>query len=185
MSGEKRIGRLIAVVGPSGVGKDSLIAALAAARPELGVVRRAVTRAPGLGGEDYDALTEADFARLRDAGRFCLWWTAHGLSYGVPAEAAARARAGVEVVANLSRGVLAEAARVFPRVTVLTVTATPETLARRLAARGREGGADIAARLARAAAPFPDGLDVAAIANDGPIEAAVAQALAALGPVRA
>jgi len=178
-------GRLIAVVGPSGVGKDSLIAALAAARPDLRVVRRAITRAPDLGGEDYDALSEAEFARLRDAGGFCLWWSAHGLSYGVPAEAAAHARAGAEMVANLSRGVLAQADRVFPRLTVLAVTATPETLARRLAARGRESPADIAARLAREAACLPDGLDVAAIANDGPIEQAVAQALAALGPERA
>jgi ribose 1,5-bisphosphokinase len=178
-------GRLIAVVGPSGVGKDSLIAALAAARPDLRVVRRAITRAPDLGGEDHDALTEAEFVRLRDEGRFCLWWAAHGLSYGVPVEAAAEARAGAEVVANLSRGVLAEAARVFPRIAVLAVSAAPETLALRLAARGRESPADIAARLAREAACPPEGLGVARIANDGPIEAAVAQALAALDAVRA
>jgi ribose 1,5-bisphosphokinase PhnN len=70
-------------------------------------------------------------------------------------------------------------------VTVLSVIAAPETLARRLASRGREGGAELAARLAREAAPLPQGLNVARIANDGTIGEAVAQALVALGPVRA
>lgn len=37
-------GRLFAVVGPSGAGKDTLIAAALAARPDLAIVRRVITR---------------------------------------------------------------------------------------------------------------------------------------------
>ena len=50
-------GRLIAVVGPSGVGKDSVMAGLHGAIPDLHLVRRVITRAPDLGGEDYDAVS--------------------------------------------------------------------------------------------------------------------------------
>ena len=54
-------GRLIAGVGPSGVGKDSVMQGVAEVMPQLHLVRRVITRAPGLGGEDYDAVSEAQF----------------------------------------------------------------------------------------------------------------------------
>ncbi len=181
-------GRFIAVVGPSGVGKDSLIAGLAAARPDLHVVRRCITRAPGLGGEAYEALSEAAFEARRAAGAFCLSWEAHGLRYGLPGATVTVVAAGRDAVANLSRAALRQAAAVFPDLCVLNLTAAPETLARRLAARGREDVADIRARLARAPLDLPAGLAVVDIANDGPIEETVGRALAALaalGAVRA
>jgi ribose 1,5-bisphosphokinase PhnN len=51
------------------------------------------------------------------------------------------------------------------------VTASPEILARRLAARGRETTEDIARRLARDAA-IPDGVAVDTVVNDGTPDAA-------------
>ena len=78
-------GRLVAVVGPSGVGKDSVMAGIAAAAPGFRLVRRCITRAPGLGGEDYEPLTPAAFAARVASGGFCLHWEAHGLHYGIPA----------------------------------------------------------------------------------------------------
>ena len=170
-------GRLIAVVGPSGAGKDSLIRGIVAARPAILWVRRAVTRPPDP-TEPFESVSEAEFERRRAAGAFCFAWEAHGLGYGVPRETLGAVRGGAVTIANLSRTVLAQAAEVAP-LTVLSVTASPAVLAARLAGRGREDANEIAARLARAAA-LPEGLDVAQISNDGTLRDAVDRALAAL-----
>ncbi|HEY4253002.1 MAG TPA: phosphonate metabolism protein/1,5-bisphosphokinase (PRPP-forming) PhnN, partial [Roseomonas sp.] len=82
------------------------------------------------------------------------------------------------VIANLSRGVLADAAARYP-LRVLLITAPAELRAARLAARGREDAADVAARLAREA-PLPDGLDVATVMNDATPEDGAARVLDAL-----
>ncbi|MCE0506438.1 phosphonate metabolism protein/1,5-bisphosphokinase (PRPP-forming) PhnN [Roseivivax sp. GX 12232] len=177
-------GRLIAVVGPSGVGKDSVMAGLAAADPRFRLVRRVITREAGLGGEDFEPVSEATFAARQAAGAFCLSWHAHGLSYGIPAATRAEVAAGETRLANLSRLVLPEAATCFPGLEVLHITARPETLARRLAGRGRESLEEIAARQARAALPLPKGLPVTEIANDGPLTQTVARALSALTRAR-
>lgn len=178
-------GRLIAVVGPSGVGKDSLMTALSDAAPEFCLARRSCTRAPDLGGEDYRALSPDAFARAVDQGAFCVHWQAHGLQYGIPSQVLTDVRDGRTCLANFSRKALKDAATVFPSMTVLSVTARPDTLTARLVARGRENAADIAKRLARSAAPLPEGLHVVTISNDGPLAQTVSDALAALHPVRA
>jgi ribose 1,5-bisphosphokinase PhnN len=54
-----------------------------------------------------------------------------------------------------------------------------EVLAARLAARGRETAADIAARLAREVA-LPDGLDIERAMNDADVAEGVARVLAVL-----
>lgn len=162
---------LVAVVGPSGAGKDTL---MAVARARIGpdgrfrFVRRSITRPAEAGGEDHEPMGREAFLARRDSGGFALWWEAHGLLYGVPRDVEADLAAGRCAVANLSRGALAEAQARFPLL-VLEITAPPEVLAARLAARGREGAADIAARLAREA-PLPPSLDARRVVNDGPPE---------------
>lgn len=178
-------GRFIAVVGPSGVGKDSVIAALCAARPGIVRARRVITRPADAGGEDHVAATPADFAARTAAGAFVLTWTAHGLSYGIPLGVTDALAAGRDVIANLSRAALPQAAARLSPVVVLALSARPETLAARLAGRGRESAAGIRARLDRDGADLPEGLPVIRIANDGPIDGAVAAALDALYPVKA
>jgi ribose 1,5-bisphosphokinase len=172
---------LVGVVGPSGAGKDTLMVGARAALeddPRFHFVRRCITRPAEAGGEDHMALTQAEFLARAAAGGFALAWGAHGLRYGIPADIAAYLRAGRVVVANLSRTVLAEAAARFPLM-VLEITAPIPVLAARLAARGRESAADIAARLARAAA-LPAGLRVTQVMNDGPVENGTEAVLAAL-----
>ncbi len=175
-------GRFIAVVGPSGVGKDSVMRAMADRRAGLSLVRRCITRPSDAGGEDFDGMTEAEFTRMQTAGKFALSWPAHGLFYGIPATVDARLAAGEDLLANLSRAVLHDAVARFPRVDIVNLTAAPEVLVARLSARGREPQAEIEKRLARAEFSLPQGLPVTHIANEGPLDQTVSQALAQLYP---
>lgn len=175
-------GRLIAVVGPSGVGKDTVMEALAAARPSLTLVRRVITRPSQAGGEKFEGVSVPDFEVRREEGAFALSWGAHGLFYGVPTTVDEILAGGQDALVNLSRGMLREAAGRFPGLIVLSLTASRDTLAARLAARGRETPEEIARRLDRAGAPLPPELTVVSMANDGPLAETVAQILAALYP---
>jgi phosphonate metabolism protein PhnN/1,5-bisphosphokinase (PRPP-forming) len=171
----------VAVVGPSGAGKDTLMAgarARLAEDPRFRFVRRAITRPAEAGGEDHEALSAEAFEARRAGGDFALWWEAHGLRYGIPRDIEDDLGAGRVVVANLSRQALAEAAARY-KLLVLEITAPVATRAARLAARGREAAADIAARLAREA-PLPAGLEVASVSNTGAMEDGIAQIVEAL-----
>ena len=173
---------IVAVVGPSGAGKDTLIAGALQARPDLRLVRRVITRPTGAGGEDFDGVTEAEFAARLARGDFALHWQAHGLRYGIPRDQVAGPG---HVLFNGSRAALPAAKRVFPGLRVIVVTAPDAVLAARLAARGREAEADIRARLARAAFALPEGIEAVTVMNDGTPEQGVARLLAALQPERA
>lgn len=179
-------GTLFLVVGPSGAGKDTL---LEAARRELEpgglyhFARREITRPADAGGEAHFEISREVFAAKRAAGGYALCWDAHGLSYGIDAGITTELAAGRHVVCNFSRAAV-DAARVcFAPLRVLVVTASRPTLARRIAARGRETAEDIEARLARSAAPEPTGPDVTVIENDGELDTAIAAMLASLRAV--
>ena len=162
-------GRFIAIVGPSGVGKDSVMEALAAADPSLKLVRRVITRPGDAGGEAFDAVTEAGFLQRKARGDFVLSWQAHGLRYGIPATTMHDVVQGRDVVANLSRSVLPAAKAVFPRFQVIVLSASRDVLAARLAARDRETPEDITRRLERADFSLPPDLPAFEVDNSGPL----------------
>jgi ribose 1,5-bisphosphokinase len=173
-------GRLFLVVGASGAGKDTLIAGALLADPQLHWARRVITRPAAAGGEPYEAVSEAEFLARQAQGEFALHWQAHGLRYGVPKRELAALAVGRDVVLNGSRGALARALAAFPDLIVIHVTVPLPVLAERLAARGREGRAEIAARLLRARQPLPAGLAVVEVANDGTPEVGIARLLQAV-----
>ncbi len=107
-------------------------------------------------------------------------WQAHGLHYGLRASLRDELAAGRHIVANGSRGVLEMLAGAVPRLIIINVTASPETLARRLASRGRETADDIAARLARKPPQWPDGIETITVSNDGTVEEGIEHFLAAI-----
>lgn len=174
---ERELGRgtVVAVVGPSGVGKDSLIDFARqhfSGRPDIRFVRRTITRPQNSIGEDHHAVTDDAFDALVRSGAFAVHWKAHGLGYGIPADIYDDLAAGHIVIANGSRSALDAFRAAFPRLLVINVTARPDVLAKRLAARGRETAADIEARLARSTTALPANLNVANIDNSGELEAA-------------
>ncbi len=178
-------GRLIAVVGPSGVGKDSVMRGIHDALPSMHLVRRVITRAPELGGEVYDSVSVDEFHEMAENGAFAVHWGAHGLHYGIPVTVKYQLNKGTDCLANFSRTALKEATEVFARVVVLNITASAETLAARLEERGRESEDEIAKRLAQADKPLPQGLEVIHLSNDGSLFQTVARATSLLHPAPA
>ncbi|WP_234906018.1 phosphonate metabolism protein/1,5-bisphosphokinase (PRPP-forming) PhnN [Affinirhizobium pseudoryzae] len=146
------IGTMVVVVGPSGAGKDTLIDYIRRAlsdRTDVHFVQRTITRPAEAGGEDHVPATEAEFLALRSAGHFCVDWPAHGLLYGIPTAVCDVLQRGGLAIANGSRSALPHFAAAFPKLLVVNIVATPDVLAERLKARGRETETDIAARLRR------------------------------------
>lgn len=176
-------GKLILVVGPSGVGKDTLIdgarAALAGDH-RFHFAKRVITRPAEAGGEDHESVSQAEFEQRLAAGRFLAHWRANGLSYGAPSEIADHLAAGRNVVLNASRRAVGEIAAQEPELDVIHVDAPADVLDARLRARGRESAGEIARRRARIGFEPPEGVNVAAVLNDGTVEQGVARFLAAL-----
>jgi ribose 1,5-bisphosphokinase len=178
-------GRIFAVVGPSGVGKDTLLSGAVAASNRLHWARRTITRPAAGGGEPFVGVTPEVFRGMLNSGAFALQWQAHGLSYGIPQSEFAALERGRDVLFNGSRAALPAALARFPGLIVLRITAPSRVLAERLAARGRETAAEIEARLARASYEVPQDLPVIDIVNDASPGEGIARLQAALQPARA
>ena len=172
-------GILVLVVGPSGVGKDTLIAearSRLADDPTFVFPRRMVTRQAVPQLEDHDTMSWEDFR----GGDFALSWEAHGLGYALSRSIEDDIGAGRTVVVNVSRKVIESAAGRYPWG-IVVVTADPAVRAERLAGRGRESADEVAARLAREGAAVPAGMAaVVVVDNSGALEPAVLAFVAAL-----
>lgn len=170
-----RNGVFIAVVGPSGAGKDTIMAYARerfADEDSVEFVRRVITRPSDGATEDHDTLAEAAFVEAEADGAFALSWEAHGLRYGIPASVDTTIADGHVAIANASRGAIPALRERYENLAVVEITARPEILAERLAARGRESRGEVLARLARASAVELSGPGVSSIDNSGDKEIA-------------
>ena len=144
-------GRLVLVVGPSGAGKDTLLGLAQAALADDGdvvFVRRVVTREASAHENNVQVTPEA-FRSAKEDGAFAIDWEAHGLCYALPRSIDDDIRAGRNVVANISRTVIPALRAAYADVVVVSITAPPEVLAARLAARGRASDGPLSDRLKR------------------------------------
>lgn len=168
-------GTMVVVVGPSGAGKDSVMSYAFrhfADEARVKFVRRVITRPADAGGEAHQAIDADGFRRRQAEGGFAVSWDAHGLSYGIPRETLDDLAQGVTLIANGSRSALPAFAAIYPRLKVVVVTARPDILAARLAARGRESAEAIAKRLDRAVPEIVVASDTVVIDNSGALEEA-------------
>lgn len=178
-----RPGPLVYVMGPSGVGKDSLLRfAREALAPgeKIAFAHRYITRPPEPLSENHVALSDAEFETRAAAGLFTFYWSANGFRYGIGCEITAWQQAGFVAVVSGSRGHFIRLDPRPPEVVPVLVVAEPDALRRRLLARGRESSTAVTARLARAQAYVVDAPNLVTIDNSGPLEEGGAKLLALL-----
>jgi guanylate kinase len=145
-----RQGTLFVVSGPSGVGKDAVLAPLFSAGtcpPRLRRCITATTRAPRPGeieGVDYFFIAREEFERRIRAGQFLEHAEYAGRCYGTPRPWVDAERAGGnDVLLKIEvKGALQVRALVPEAVLVFLAPPSVQELARRL--RGRDPGADAA-----------------------------------------
>src|SRR5471030_3047547 len=148
-------GPLVYVMGPSGAGKDSVLnraRVLLEAEAPVVFAHRYITRPAETGGENHVALSAAEFALRRAHSLFAFHWQAHGNEYGIGREIHAWRKAGLTVVVSGSREHFQKVNGVDDDTHPVLITAPAETLAGRLAGRGREDSAAAEARLGRSEA---------------------------------
>ena len=168
------MGRLIAIVGASGVGKDTVMAHLRDTVPALHWATRVITRPADPNGENHVVMSDQEFAACKEQGDFALDWQAHGLHYAIPHNSLNTLKEGADVLVNLSRKTLLAAHELGFELVIINLTATRAVLAERLAKRGRETSQQIEDRLNRSVPSFPHALNVTDIDNSNRITDTVA-----------
>lgn len=160
-------GTLFLIVGPSGAGKDSLLRTAQTDLEGTGdfiFARRTITRPLDGDREDHEPITPEDFLHRAERGKFMLSWRVYDTDYGISVAYEDELAAGKNVIANVSRTVVAAGFAYFSPTRVIQITAPREVLEARL--RERADPATAAARLARAVV-LPDGVPVTHLLNAG------------------
>ena len=170
---------LVVVSGPSGVGKDTIIAALRARPrdPDYHYVVTCTTRAPRPGEEDgrsYHFLSPGRFRALREWGAFLEWAEVHGNLYATPRADVRRAlAAGHDVILKIDvQGAAAVKASVPDALLVFVVPPSLEALFRRLRARATESAGELEIRQRNAAVELArqGDYDEVVLNEDGQVE---------------
>lgn len=145
--------RLYVLVGPSGVGKGTVVKALRKAHPQVNVAVSATTRSPRPGerdGIDYHFLSEAQFDDLVDSDGFVEWAIVHGQKrYGtLRSEIAKYIARGEDVILEIDLAGARQVRRTNPDACFIFLQAPSEKiLQERLRGRGTEGEAEVTRRL--------------------------------------
>ncbi|RQO37362.1 phosphonate metabolism protein/1,5-bisphosphokinase (PRPP-forming) PhnN [Herminiimonas sp. KBW02] len=170
-------------VGPSGVGKDSLlnwVRAQCAGDEKLVFAQRTITRATQ-GNEVHEVVDAPGFWRLAASGQFAMVWQANDLCYGVRRGIEADLKAGRDVVINGSRAYVPQLLQAFPDAIVIWIDANENIVRERLEARQREQGPALLKRLQRAKEFVPTAQgQVIRLDNSGPLDVAGNKLLAIL-----
>ena len=144
---------LMAISGPSGVGKGTLVKELISARTDVAVSVSCTTRAPREGekdGKDYFFLTREEFLRRAAEGEFLEYDEHFGNYYGTPKSFGRETLREKSVILEIDVVGALNAKKVFPDcVLIMIVPPSAEELKKRLRGRHSETEEQIQTRLAR------------------------------------
>ncbi|MCA1960847.1 MAG: guanylate kinase [Desulfomonile sp.] len=149
-------GRLFVVSAPSGAGKSTLLERVRELFPEMLYSVSCTTRAPRTGeidGVHYHFVSEAEFRRMIQEGRFLEWKEVHGNLYGTPAGPIEEAIAsGRSIILDIDvEGAKEVFARMPSAVGIFINAPNLEVLEERLRRRGTDSEDAIRLRMRNAA----------------------------------
>jgi len=146
---------LVVLSGPSGVGKDAVLARMRKLGCPFHYVVTATTR-PKRAGEksevDYHFLSRKEFQQMIDKHQFLEWANVYGNYYGVPKDEITSALSkGVDAIVKVDIQGAASIKEILPQaVFIFLMPPSVEELEKRLRKRHSESSADLALRLERA-----------------------------------
>ena len=147
-----RLGKLIVITGPSGVGKGTLVNSLLQAHPQLKLSISATTRPPRAGevdGVSYFFLSKKDFETAILNGELLEWAEYAGNYYGTPkAQVLEQIDAGNYIILEIELEGARSVANIFPQARrIFILPPSIEELAERIKSRGTNSAESIARRL--------------------------------------
>lgn len=137
--------KIVLIVGPSGVGKDTLLkGARKILKNEINFVRRYITRKPDKNEKNY-FLDEFAFEILKHNSFFASSWNAHGNYYAIAKNSI---KNKVNII-SVSRAKISDFEKQYDKVYTINITVPKEELRNRLLLRKRESLEQIEKRLNR------------------------------------
>jgi len=146
---------LIVLSGPSGVGKDAVLARMRKSGCHLHYVITATTRpkrAREKNGVNYHFLSRNEFQQMINKHQFLEWANVYGNYYGVPKDEITSALSkGVDTIVKVDVQGAATIKKILPQaVFIFLMPPSMEELKKRLRRRRSESSEDLALRLERA-----------------------------------
>jgi guanylate kinase len=146
---------LVVLSGPSGVGKDAVLARMKKLGRPFHYVITATTRPKRAGeknGEDYHFLSRKEFQQMIDEHQFLEWANVYGNYYGVPKDEITSALSkGIDTIVKVDVQGATTIKKILPQaVFIFLVPPSMEALEKRLRRRRSESSEDLALRLEKA-----------------------------------
>ena len=180
-----KLGKLIVITGPSGVGKGTIVESLLQRHARLSVSVSATTRQPRKGeveGKDYYFVSREEFERAIANNEFLEWAEYTGNYYGTPkSRVKAQLEQGNSIILEIELVGARKIAKIFPdALRIFILPPSIEELEQRIRKRGKNSEESIAKRLkiAKAEIAASKEFDLEIVNQD--LETAIAQIEAAI-----